>query len=196
VLKSGIHPTVAGVALGLLTPARPWLGDRVPFNVVTDLFQRFGGHWGQASHPREPISPLERLEHALHPWVAFLIMPVFALANAGVAIDPAALGSSVALAVAAGLVLGKPIGIVLASWASKKAGLAQLPAGTDGKVLLGAGCLGGIGFTMSLFVAGLALSGPALDEAKIGILLGSTVSAVLGCLLLVCFLPRANRDNG
>lgn len=191
-VKSGVHPTVAGVAMGLLTPARPWLGDRVPINIVTDLFKRFGGHWGEESDPsrREPISPLERLEQGLHPWVAFLVMPVFALANAGVEIELAALARPVAVAIAAGLVLGKPIGIVLFSWVSVKLGLARLPAELNGKVLVGAGCLAGIGFTMSLFIAGLALRGPHLDEAKIGILAGSTVSAALGSLLLWRFLPR------
>jgi Na+:H+ antiporter, NhaA family len=191
-LKSGVHPTVAGVALGLLTPARPWVGDRVPFDVVTDLFKRPRGHSGEEGPGRrgELVSPAERLEGELHPWVAFGVMPLFALANAGVAVEPAALGSSVALAVAAGLVLGKPLGIVLFSWASVKAGLTRLPAEIDIKVLVGAGCLAGIGFTMSLFIAGLAFRGPELDEAKIGILGGSAVSAVLGCLLLLWLLPR------
>jgi Na+:H+ antiporter, NhaA family len=122
--------------------------------------------------------------------VAFVIMPVFALANAGVELRLSALGQPVAVAVAAGLVLGKPIGIVLACWVSLKVGLARLPAGVNGKVLVGAGCLAGIGFTMSIFIAGLALTGPALAEAKIGILAGSAVSAAVGSVLLVRFLPR------
>jgi NhaA family Na+:H+ antiporter len=87
-------------------------------------------------------------------------------------------------------VLGKPLGIVLFSWASVRIGLARLPEGINWKVMLGAGCLGGIGFTMSLFIAGLALDGGLLNEAKIGILAGSTLSAALGCLLLTAFLPR------
>src|SRR5262249_11531031 len=117
-LKSGVHPTVAGVALGLLTPARPWLGERVPLDLVTDLLKRLGGHRGEEEAPQraEVVSVLERLEHALHPWVAFLIMPVFALANAGVRVGTGALGSPVALGVALGLVVGKPVGIVLFSW--------------------------------------------------------------------------------
>lgn len=193
---SGVHPTVAGVVLGLLTPARPWMGDRVPFDVVPDLFKRISGNQGKVALPdrREPVSPLDRLVHTLHPWVAFLIMPLFALANAGVVVELSDLGKPVAVAVALGLILGKPLGIVLFSWGAVKLGLAQLPAGINGKVLVGAGCLAGIGFTMALFIASLALRGPDLgphlDEAKIGILGGSTVSAVLGSLLLLRFLPR------
>jgi NhaA family Na+:H+ antiporter len=196
-VKSGVHPTVAGVALGLLTPARPWLGDRVPFDVVGDLLKRIGGRWeDEPSRERgEPVSPLERLERELHPWVAFLIMPLFALANAGVEIESAAFATPVAVAVAAGLILGKPLGIVFFSWASVRAGLARLPAGINERILIGAGCLAGIGFTMSLFIAGLALGGVNLVQAKIGILGGSTISALLGSLLLLRFLPRGPRES-
>ena len=95
---------------------------------------------------------------------------------------------------AAGLVIGKPIGIALFSFAAVKAGLAQLPAGVNVKVLVAAGCLAGIGFTMSLFIAGLALQDAHMNEAKIGILIGSAVSAMLGCLLLLRFLPRSGSD--
>jgi NhaA family Na+:H+ antiporter len=196
-LESGVHPTVAGVLLGLLTPARPGLRRRVLLDVVSDLSARVrGGQRGAPHTAREAVSPLERLEHALHPWVAFVIMPVFALANAGVAVEPAALGTPVALAVAAGLVVGKPVGIVLFSWVSVRLGLTALPAGVGWKVLAGAGCLGGIGFTMSLFIAGLAFDGALRDEAKIGILAGSAVSGALGCLLLLAFLPRQPGADG
>jgi NhaA family Na+:H+ antiporter len=115
-------------------------------------------------------------------------MPVFALANAGVPIELPALGTPIALAVATGLVLGKPLGIVLFSWAAVKMGLARLPEGVSWNVLSGAGCLGGIGFTMSLFIAALAFDGIMLNEAKSGILVGSAVSAALGCWLLLAFL--------
>jgi len=191
--ESGIHPTVAGVMLGLLTPARAWLGDRVPIDLLTDQFRRLGGFLG-AEHieaPKEAFSPLERLEQALHPWVAFFIMPVFALANAGVEIDLSVFAKPVTIAVAAGLIFGKPIGIVAFSWLATRLKLAQMPAGIDFKALLGAGCLAGIGFTMSLFVAGLAMKGtPNLPAAKLGILGGSCISATLGCVLLAIFLPR------
>jgi NhaA family Na+:H+ antiporter len=190
-LRSGVHPTVAGVLLGLLTPARPLVGRGILVDVVGDLYARLRGiQRGTPQATPQAASPAERLEHALHPWVAFLIMPAFALANAGVEVQGRSLATPVALAVTAGLVLGKPLGIVLMSYASARMGWARLPEGIDWRVILGAGCLGGIGFTMSLFIAGLGLQGALLEEAKIGILAGSTISAALGCLLLVAFLPR------
>jgi NhaA family Na+:H+ antiporter len=189
-LKSGVHPTVAGVLLGLLTPARPLLGGRLVLDVLTEMSRRTGDAPLPHAHDHgEALSPLERLEEALHPWVAFAIVPLFALANAGVAVTPAYLGNPVALAVIAGLALGKPLGIVLASWAAVKAGVARLPEGVSWRVMIGAGCLGGIGFTMSLFIAGLALKDRLLDPAKVGTLTGSAASAVLGCLLLWWWLP-------
>lgn len=189
---AGVHPTVAGAILGLLTPSRPRLGDRVPLDQVADMFRRLGGNQaGVNSEPRpEAFSPLELLERGLHPWVAFLIMPLFALANAGVKLKLAALTHPVATAVALGLILGKPIGIMLFSWASVRAGLTRLPQNINWRILLGGGCLAGIGFTMSLFIAGLALQGLQFDEAKAGILLGSTLSATIGFLFLSLVLPR------
>lgn len=202
-LRSGVHPTVAGVLLGMLTPTRPQLGRGILRDVVSDLYDRLRGiQRGTPQRTPEPASPAERLEQVLHPWVAFVIMPVFALANAGVRIEASELSTPVALAVAAGLVLGKPLGIVLFSYASVRMGLTKLPDGVDWRTMLGAGCLGGIGFTMSLFIAGLALEGALLDEAKIGILVGSAVSAILGCLLLTAALrgrpvrPRREGHSG
>jgi NhaA family Na+:H+ antiporter len=204
-LKSGIHPTVAGVLLGLLTPGSAWLGNGALLDVAADLLHRLsGGEEGQIQHgrtqmlgqlgtvSREAVSPLERLETTLHPWVAFGIMPLFALANAGVAVQGAAFSHPVALAVAAGLVLGKPLGIVLFSWLAVRVGLARLPSGVDWKVMLGGGCLAGIGFTMSLFIAGLALGREPdlLAAGKIGTLIGSAVSAAIGLLLLLVFLRK------
>jgi NhaA family Na+:H+ antiporter len=193
-LRSGIHPTVAGVLLGLLTPARPLVGGRAPLDVVGDLFTRMRGvQKGTPETVSEALSPVERLENVLHPWVAFGIMPLFALANAGVRIKFGVLATPLALAVVAGLVLGKPLGIVLFSWASVRMGVCRLPERVNWKVMVGAGCLAGIGFTMSLFIAGLALEGVLLDESKVGILAGSTVSAALGCLLLAATLPSTHR---
>src|SRR5262249_36246752 len=153
-LKSGIHPTVAGVLLGLLTPASAWIGERVLVQVVGDVLHQLDGqHDASAELERKPllgeleyaaheaVSPLERLETALHPWVAFAIMPIFALANAGVGVELAALGHPVSLAVAAGLVLGKPLGVFLFSWLAVTFGLARLPTGVSWKAMLGAGCL-------------------------------------------------------
>ncbi len=202
-LKSGVHPTVAGVLLGFLTPSRPWVGTAGFPNVLTKVLERLvkSSHESTrkerhralsrvATTAREGTSPLERLEFGLHPWVAFLIMPLFALANAGVGIEVASLGSPVALAVATGLVLGKPIGIVLFSWIATRLGFARLPAEVNWKTMLGAGCLAGIGFTMSIFIAGLALQGTMLDDGKIGTLVGSMISAILGCVLLLMFMPK------
>jgi len=203
-LKSGVHPTVTGVLLGLLTPASAWVGDRRLVDVVSDALHQLHLPGSEkspkdrqqtldllASSAREGISPLERLELGLQPWVAFLIIPLFALANAGVEIKLGNLQSPVALAVAAGLVLGKPIGIVLFSWVAIKLGLASLPSGVNFKIMLGAGCLAGIGFTMSIFISGLALEKHLLDAGKLGTLVGSAISAIAGCVLLLIFLPKA-----
>lgn len=202
-LKSGIHPTVAGVLLGLLTPASAWVGDRALMDYLNWAFRRIRGEDASLlstdARPlltdlrvasEEVLSPLERLEIALHPWVAFVIMPVFALANAGVSIKLSALSDPVALAVAAGLTLGKPVGILVSCWLSVMVGLARLPEGVNWKAMVGAGCLAGIGFTMSIFIAGLALEGDMLDAGKLGTLTGSAASAVLGFVLLTRFLPR------
>lgn len=207
-LESGIHPTVAGVLLGLLTPASAWVGDQGLLDVLEESYRRIRGESGTRSSERqdalgeirmaarESIAPLERLESSLHPWVAFLIMPVFALANAGVRVEPAALGHPVAVAVAIGLVLGKPLGIVFFSWLAVRFGLARLPRGVTWSIMLGAGCLGGVGFTMSLFIANLGLPGDLLDAGKIGVLTGSAISAAIGALLLLLFLgpPRGDLE--
>jgi len=204
-LKSGVHPTVAGVVLGLLTPAGPWFARRSLAKVAEGVALRLGQERdaGDTSRheeavqlltytARETISPLDRLETALHPWVAFGVMPLFALANAGVKVQLADVKDPVALAVAVGLVIGKPLGIVAFSWAAVKVGLARLPSGVNWKSLFGAACLAGIGFTMSLFIAGLALEGDLLAAGKIGTLIGSAISAVLGIGLLWCFLRPIN----
>ena len=197
---SGIHPTIAGVALGLITPGRAWIPGQSLVDLLLDAVDRLDGQIERAhdrrfigqltATARETISPLERLESALHPWVAFAIMPIFALANAGVALQPAAAGHGVTLAVAAGLVVGKPLGIVIFSLLAVRCRLAQLPSGVSWRAILGAGCLGGIGFTMSLFIAGLGLDGKLLDAGKIGTLAGSIISAVLGFMILFLVLPK------
>jgi NhaA family Na+:H+ antiporter len=200
---SGVHPTVAGVMLGLMTPGSAWLGQTALREVIADAIDRLDGVRDRPqAHERtkvvgeltmtaqESVSPLERLETALHPWVAFAIMPLFALANAGVPIEASAFGEPIALAIAAGLILGKPLGIVTFSWLAVRAGWASLPAGVNWLVMVGAGCLAGIGFTMSLFIAALALEGTLLDAGKIGILAGSAASAIVGMGLLMFSLPR------
>jgi NhaA family Na+:H+ antiporter len=189
--KSAVHPTLAGVFLGLLTPARPLLGGRVLVDAMAELSRRAReGQGAGAPDYGETISPLERLEEGLHPWVAFVIVPLFALANSGVGVSLGDLGSPVAVAVIVGLLLGKPLGIVLASWLAVKARLARLPEQVSWAMMAGAGCLAGIGFTMSLFIAALGLQGILLDEAKVGVFAGSALSAAAGCLLLRWALPR------
>jgi NhaA family Na+:H+ antiporter len=134
----------------------------------------------------------------MHPWVTFAIMPVFALFNAGVAIDGAALGAlgnPVPLGIIAGLVLGKPVGVFCASWLAVKTGVASLPANASWRHVFGAACLAGIGFTMSLFFSSLAFAdSPFASEAKLGILLASAVSAAIGTAVLVT--TRRADDRG
>jgi NhaA family Na+:H+ antiporter len=204
-LKSGVHPTVAGVALGLMTPATVWIG-RASF---LDIMDRTTGLLRQRDAPtpegdergaldelvfasKEAMSPVERLERTLHPWVGFVIMPIFALANAGIGVSGAALLDPVATSVAAGLVVGKPLGIFIASWLVVRLGWAVLPDGVTWSVVLGAGCLAGIGFTMSLFIASLSLEGELLRAAKAGILMGSAVSVLVGMSVLV---PRMRSEE-
>lgn len=122
-------------------------------------------------------------------------MPLFALANAGVALRPEGFSDPVSLAVICGLFLGKPIGIVTFSWLAVKIGIARLPRGVTWGPLAGAGLLAGIGFTMSLFIAGLALTSPALEAAKTGILAASLLSAVLGTGVLVLSLPTQKEND-
>jgi NhaA family Na+:H+ antiporter len=199
--ESGVHATVAGVILGLMTPARTYVSEGLFGDVLRSINEVFeGGTFGELPHraekvrrfqriTRETISPLEYLEATLHPWTSFVIMPVFALANAGVPIHLSELGAPVALAVMLGLVLGKPLGIVVFSAIAVRVGMAKLPEGVNWSMMVAAGCLAGIGFTMALFIAGLALSDALLDTAKIGVLAGSALSAVIGMTLLRTLLP-------
>ena len=203
-LKSGLHPTLAGVALGLLTPSRRWLEHRHLVDVLSDARATLDDettpttrqHEAMASlafAAAESASPLERLERGLHPWIAFLVMPVFALANAAIAVRLGALADPIPVAVVCGLVIGKPLGITLAAGIAVAAGAARLPTAVTWPMIAGAGCLAGIGFTMALFLAGLSLEGSALLAAKQGVLAGSLLSAVLGMVVLSLTLPRGPR---
>jgi Na+:H+ antiporter, NhaA family len=202
-LKSGVHPTIAGVLLGLLTPSSAWIGHATLKDAVADVLMRVTEDSDYQAEDadyrrlefaaRESISPLERLEGELHPWVAFLIMPIFALANAGVEVKTSAVTDPIALAVAIGLFIGKPLGIFGLSWLAIALGLASLPTGMNRRQLFAAGCLGGIGFTMSLFIAALGLPEQHLDAGKIGILAGSIASMVVGSLLI--YLSVRNKLN-
>lgn len=199
-LYSGIHPTVAGVILGLMTPAQAWVRPTLVYDIATQAVAALREHSNHAPEhrtalrnlravAREADSPLERLESNLHVWIAFVVMPLFALANAGVKLELGALNDPIAWSVAAGLVIGKPLGIFVFCWLAVKVGLAQLPAGMNWSTMLGAGCLAGIGFTMSLFIANLALDEAHLAAGKVGTLGGSVISAALGFVLLQWLLP-------
>ncbi len=173
VLQSGVHATLAGVALALTIPLR-----MVP------------------GRPDDTHSPLHRLEHGIQPWVAYLIVPIFGFANAGVSfagMDWASLAAPVTLGVAAGLFIGKQLGVFLTTWIAIKSRLAVLPEHASWGQIYGIALICGIGFTMSLFIGLLAFPGsPSLqDEVKIGVLLGSVLSGVAGAAVLMA----AHRRN-
>ena len=204
VLLSGVHATIAGVLSALTIPARRRIDAEEFHREGTIYMEEFredlrAGMVDLTADQRDAVvsleeaceavqTPLQRLEHMLHPWVAFFIMPVFALANAGVSIGSGLLGAlanPIALGVGAGLVVGKQVGVLLFSWLAVRFGIATLPAGAGWRQLYGVACLCGIGFTMSLFIANLAFEDPAsLDIAKTGILSASLVAGVLGFLIL------------
>ncbi|EKT55428.1 Na+/H+ antiporter NhaA [Providencia burhodogranariea] len=171
ILKSGVHATLAGVIVGFLIPL----------------------------HGTNGTKPSEELEHVLHPWVAYMILPIFAFANSGVQLGGVTfdgLMSTLPLGVAAGLLFGKPLGIFLFSWVSVKLGVAKLPESMNLKQVFAVSVLCGIGFTMSIFITGLAFDG--LDDSystysRLGILIGSTSAAFLGYFLLKVVLPKVKQ---
>jgi NhaA family Na+:H+ antiporter len=176
VLKSGVHATLAGVVTAMFIPAR------------------------NPSDPAHP--PLTRLEHALHPWVAFGILPVFAFANAGVNLTGLSfrdLLQPIPLGIALGLVVGKQLGVFTFAWLAVKLGLARLPNGVNFRQVYGAAIICGIGFTMSLFIGMLAFentaAGQVIASDKLGVLAGSLVSALLGYVVLHLVLPRGRSNH-
>lgn len=205
VLKSGVHATVAGIAVAMCVPARVRLTGGTFRERLRFTTQRLDEDRQNAtifaSETRQSVihdlerdcemaqAPLLRLEHALLPWVSFLIMPAFALANAGVDMRSGlleAIQSPITIGIACGLFLGNQIGITAITWIMLRLGVCTLPAGVTMKHVYGAACLAGIGFTMSLFIAGLAFDTPAeLDTAKVGIMLGSLASGILGVIVLM-----------
>ncbi len=184
---SGVHATIAGVVLGLLTPARNLVPSSVAREWASDLQDEPSADEMRTMTQlaRHSVSPAERIAHLLHPWSSFLIVPVFALANAGVQIKSDSFDGSGAAAVTGGVILGlvagKTLGITGAAWLATRLGIARLPEGADWKMVTAVACIAGIGFTVSLFVAELAFAGGALqDAAKLGILAASLVAAVVG----------------
>ena len=201
IYAAGIHPTIAGVIVGLVTPVRAWLGpdgfvvgvqkeiDRLalatPIALSSHALAETLRHVDAAR--REAMSPAESLIETLHPWVAFGIMPLFALANAGVAISGGALDASswsVVTAVAVGLLVGKPIGVLLATWLTLRLRIGALPAGLTARHLVVLGVVAGVGFTMALFIGQLAFTdAKLLAAAKIGVLAASGGAAIVGLAL-------------
>jgi Na+:H+ antiporter, NhaA family len=201
---SGIHATVTGVILGLLTPARRWVSNERLYAILGQVVAHPANDEGSGDTKdrqtlqvaeiaaRETLSPVERLEIALHPWVGFVIMPLFALANAGLPLSLSDLGHPVTVAVFVGFVLGKPIGVLTFSWLAVRSGIAIRPPELSWRFVAGGGLLAGIGFTMALFIANLALSKSLIDSAKLGIFSASVVAAVAGLALLM-WLPTRGR---
>lgn len=204
-LESGVHATLAGVALGLLTPANALLN--------ADVARRYAD---RALHDRhldpdelarmrfllaESLPMVERLQSRLHPFSAYVVLPVFALANAGVYLRGGVIGdavtSTVALGIGAGLVLGKPLGIAAACFLAVRLGIARLPDRTTWAQVVGIGAVAGIGFTVSLFIAGLSFpDAPGLtDDAKVGILIASALAAAIGVAVLLLAPPTRAPDD-
>jgi NhaA family Na+:H+ antiporter len=209
-LESGVHATIAGVAVAFLTPARPFYSSKEFEEKARDILDTLPLGDSPEDDEKsdyeaellsavatESISPLNRLENRLVPWSSFLIVPLFALANAGVdfrGIDAGeALTSPVALGVAVGLVVGKTVGISLLTWLAVKARWGRLPAATTWRHIIGVAALGGIGFTVALFITSLAFDDQQLtDVAKLGIFAGSFVAGLLGATILV---GASNREG-
>jgi NhaA family Na+:H+ antiporter len=199
-LKSGVHATIAGVLMALAVPLRHRLSPQALQNEVRALASQ-GGGFEQVEMVigrlegvlAKAHSPLHSMEHALAPVVAFVIMPVFAFFNAGVALGGSEGGliSGVSLGAFIGLLVGKPIGVAGCVFIAVMSGLTRLPVGTSWSALVGVGLLAGIGFTMSLFIANLAFAEQALlNQAKIGVLAASTLAALAGLAFLSRALPR------
>lgn len=207
-LRSGVHATLAGVALGFLTPSHPLYKpqemdetirktlDEYPVDINDHHDQEHADHEALlvAKIAHEAVSPLNRLEVKLVAWSSFGVVPLFALANAGVDFRQInlteALVSSIALGVIAGLVAGKLIGISLFAWLAVRLNLGKLPPGTGWTQVFGLASIAGVGFTVSLFVAGLAFGDPILnDYAKVGIFAGSLLAGIIGAVLLPLAKP-------
>jgi len=200
VYVSGVHATVAGVLLAITIPARQRVTDKDFADNARELIddfqhgsakapqERYSALWELESLTEKAQAPMLRLEHSLTPLVAFLIVPLFALSNAGVTFTgdiAATLSDPVVIGIVAGLIIGKQVGITGAAWLVVKFGLAALPSGVKWRHVYGAAWLCGIGFTMSLFIANLAFGiSDLLTAAKIGILIASVIAGVTGYLLL------------
>lgn len=222
-LNSGVHPTIAGVLVAFCIPATPVFAPKRYIKSIRSAIAHFNQDDDESlsrksildkeqmdwlkqieSASDKVISPLQELEDSLHPVVNNFIVPLFAFANAGIFLldmNPATVVQGISLAIIIGLVVGKFLGIFCFSWLTVKVGLAPMPENTDWKMLSAVAVLGGIGFTVSLFIANLTFdSGSELDamllnQSKIGIVVGSLLAGVLGFLLLHRFLPKAQTSD-
>lgn len=211
-LQSGVHATIAGVLIAFTIPARNRINEESFLNRARRLLDSFQKDQYEASpmmtdeHRQHLVieleevceqvqAPLQKLEHTLHTPVNFLIMPIFAFANAGVAISLDSIGgdnTAIALGIVLGLFLGKPLGVFVASWIAVRLGISSLPSGVTWTQMFGAGMMAGIGFTMSLFIAALAFGegSPMLDGAKLAILAASLLAGIIGMIFLAIASPK------
>ncbi len=222
VLNSGIHPTIAGVLVALTVPAAPVYAPEKYIKIIRETIRNFREADDIALESRtilsheqldwlkeiesasdRVISPLQDMEDQLHPLTDYLIIPLFAFANAGIFLggfDVSSIFGGISLAIILGLVIGKFVGIFTFSWLTVKTGLAPMPAGTDWRMIAAVSLLGGIGFTVSLFIADLtfdsssAVAAMMLDRAKLGIIVGSLVAGAGGYVLLRAFLPKEKKE--
>ncbi len=222
-LNAGIHPTIAGVLIAFCVPAKPVYAPSKYIKIIRGDINRFSHedeerltsrtilskdqmNWLKEieSASDKVISPLQDMEDSLHPIVNYLIVPLFAFANAGIFfgdLDMGSLFQGVSLAIVLGLVVGKFIGILSFSWLTVKMGLAPMPEGTDWKMMASVALLGGIGFTVSLFIANLSFGTgdvlllPLLNNAKLGVVVGSFIAGLLGWYFLHRTLPKAPADG-
>ena len=209
--ESGVHPTILGVALGLMPPLQPWYRSAALPDLAEALLNRIRAREsapedaGEAHHERvgalitlsklseDAISPLDRIEHRLLPWSAFLIVPLFAFVNAGVdlrgGVFEDAASSTLALGVGLGLLIGKPVGATLAAWIAVRLG-AELPEGVTWPGVAGVGLIAGIGFTVALFVTELSFDDSALlAQAKVGIFIASVAAGLIGLAVMRFLVP-------
>ncbi|WP_432476262.1 Na+/H+ antiporter NhaA [Nocardioides sp. GXQ0305] len=203
--QSGVHATLAGVAIGMLTPTRALLEEKVARGYAQEALADRHLDADELHRLRfllaESVPVQERLQNRLHPVSSYFVLPIFALANAGVYLGGGVLGealdSTVAIGIAAGLVVGKPVGILVAAFLAVRLGLGKLPERSGWRMIAGLGAVGGIGFTVSLFIAGLSFPGNELltEEAKVGILGGSLLAALLGVALLLLGTGKDDADE-
>ena len=198
--RAGVHATIAGVILGLLAPTRAAVPPHLVDEAVLVDVSTLTAAAETVRMARGSVSVVEWLEHRLHPWTSYLIVPLFAFANAGITLDraslSAALSSRITFGVVLGLVVGKTVGIIAASWLAVRSRLATMPDGLRWGDLVGVAALAGMGFTVSLFVSGLAYADPHLQaEAKLGTLAATLLAALVGTAMLRRSARRLERGS-